>query len=109
MCSNSVSNLFDAHLDAARPTYLYVAALLERNVKVLIYAGVADWICNWVGNERWTLALDWTGREEFSSKKLREWYVGDKVAGMTRSARGLTFATILEAGHMVRIFPEDRA
>ena len=26
----------------------YVAALLERGVDALIYAGATDWICNWV-------------------------------------------------------------
>ncbi|KAF8987278.1 hypothetical protein BDQ17DRAFT_1486462 [Cyathus striatus] len=28
--------------------------LLQRSVKVLIYAGNLDWIYNWVGNEAWT-------------------------------------------------------
>jgi len=105
MCSTTVGNRFDSRMDGAHPTHLYVAALLERNVKTLIFAGVADFMCNWVGNERWTLALEWTGREAFSSAKLREWFVGGKVAGVTRSAGGLTFATIHNAGHMV---PYDR-
>lgn len=33
---------------------------------------------------------------------LREWTIDGKVAGRTRSAKGLTFATIEGAGHMVR-------
>jgi cathepsin A (carboxypeptidase C) len=101
MCSTTVGDRFDSNMDGAHPTHLYVAALLERNIKTLIFVGVADFLCNWVGNERWTLALDWTGKDAFSSTKLREWYVSDKVAGMTRSAGGLTYATIFNAGHMV--------
>jgi carboxypeptidase C (cathepsin A) len=80
----------------------YVAALLERNVRVLIYVGTYDWICNWVGNERWTLELDWSGKEEFATLPLRDWLVGGKRVGRTRSANGFTFATVDGAGHMVR-------
>ena len=79
----------------------YVAALLERGVDALIYAGATDWICNWVGNERWTLALQWSGQEEFSGQPLMDWKHDGKRAGRTRSAKGLTYATVEGAGHMV--------
>jgi len=88
-------------LDEYHPTQHYVAALLERKVKVLIYVGKYDWICNHVGNEAWTLNLEWSGHDEFSAQALREWKVDGKTAGSTRSAQGLTFATINGAGHMV--------
>ena len=101
-CSNDVGMAFNTALDALHPSYDYVAGLLERGVRVLIYVGAYDWICNWVGNERWTLALDWSGKAEFSSQELREWSVNGAVAGKTRSANGFTFATIDGAGHMVR-------
>ncbi|KAF4584581.1 hypothetical protein EYR40_004579 [Pleurotus pulmonarius] len=100
-CSNSVSTAFGVSLDSLHPTVDYVAALLERNVRVLIYVGSYDWICNWVGNERWTLAMDWSGKEEFNKQPLRDWVVDGKSAGKTRSAKGLTFATVEAAGHMV--------
>ena len=103
-CSTKVGRGFARTLDAYRPTQHYVAALLERGVKALIYVGKNDWICNHVGNERWTLDLEWTKHDEFSSRPLREWIVDGKAAGMTRSAGGLTFATIEGAGHMVRFF-----
>lgn len=99
-CSNEVGRLFYSNLDEFRPTYHYVAALLERGVRALIYVGKHDWICNHVGNERWTLDLEWTKHQAFSTQPLREWIVDGKVAGMTRSAGGLTFATFDGAGHM---------
>ncbi|THH00828.1 hypothetical protein EW026_g1778 [Hermanssonia centrifuga] len=53
-----------------------------------------------VANERMTLGMEWTGQESFRSQPLRDWRVGDHVAGRTRSAGALTFATIAGAGHM---------
>lgn len=113
-CSDRVGNAFARTQDGLHSTYLYVGALLEHGVKVLIYAGTYDWICNWVANERWTLALDWSGKEDFVREKLRVWYVDlpvsgeggknvteEKRAGRVRSKGGLTFATVEGAGHMV--------
>ncbi|KAJ3517824.1 hypothetical protein NLJ89_g246 [Agrocybe chaxingu] len=100
-CSYDVGTAFAQNLDEFRPTHHYVASLLERGVKALIYIGKNDWICNHVGNERWTLDLEWTGGDEFRKQGLREWVVQGQTAGMTRSAKGLTFATIEGAGHMV--------
>lgn len=37
-----------ASVDAAFPSQFYIAALLERGVKALLYVGANDWICNWV-------------------------------------------------------------
>jgi len=98
-----LNRAFIANLDHIKPSYDYVAALLERDVKILVYVGKNDWVCNHIGNERWTMELEWTGKEKFRTQELREWNVGGKVAGETRSAGGLTFATIRGAGHMVNI------
>ncbi|RPD60753.1 alpha/beta-hydrolase [Lentinus tigrinus ALCF2SS1-6] len=46
----------------------YLAALLERGIRTLIYVGDTDWIANWVGNERMTLKLEWTQQEAFASQ-----------------------------------------
>ena len=47
--SASVARAFDATLDWYNfPATDYIAALLERGVRALIFAGEDDWICNWV-------------------------------------------------------------
>ncbi|KAL0578369.1 hypothetical protein V5O48_003621 [Marasmius crinis-equi] len=98
--SMDVYNAFDEQLDQYKRTPLHVAALLERGVRVLVYVGNYDWICNWVGNERWTRGLEWSGQEEFISTPLREWHFGGKRAGITRNAGPFTFATIDGGGHL---------
>ncbi|KAJ7596523.1 serine carboxypeptidase [Mycena floridula] len=100
LISLPVNSAFEISMDGFHPTALHVAALLERGIQVLIYVGNFDLLCNWVGNQMWTLALEWSGKEEFNAMPLREWTVDGKRAGLTRSAKGLTFATIDDAGHM---------
>ncbi|CAK5279758.1 unnamed protein product [Mycena citricolor] len=100
-CDPTVSALFRAALDGTRSSAAHVAGLLERGVRVLIYVGTYDWSCNWVGNERWTRGLEWSGREAFAGRALRPWSSGGKRAGLVREARGLTFLTVEGAGHMV--------
>lgn len=125
-CNDAVGEDFYSHMDRARMTTPYIEALLERDVRVLIYVGTNDWIwfvcfigisvvsnlasnSNHVGNYRWTETLKWSGHKEFSAQSMREWKVEGKVAGETRNANGLTFATVFDAGHMVRINSLQRA
>ncbi|THU92571.1 hypothetical protein K435DRAFT_862306 [Dendrothele bispora CBS 962.96] len=114
-CSSTVGQAFNLAQDILQPsTPKYVAGLLERGVHVLVYVGDLDWICNWRGNEKWTIGLEWSGQREFGEKVLRGWEVEGRRAGMTRSfsqeggsdgsgggGGRLTFATVEGAGHMV--------
>ncbi|KAJ7304522.1 serine carboxypeptidase [Mycena albidolilacea] len=64
------------------------------DVRVLIYAGTYDFACNWIRNEAWTLALEWSGQAEFGEQPLAEWAIDGKRAGRKRYTKGLTFATV---------------
>ncbi|OSX56451.1 hypothetical protein POSPLADRAFT_1160107 [Postia placenta MAD-698-R-SB12] len=100
-CSDAVGMAFYEADDSLFPTQFYIAALLERGIRALIYVGANDWICNWVGNERMTLALEWSGQQDFAAEPLRGWKVDGDFVGLTRTAGPLTFVTIDGAGHMV--------
>lgn len=111
-CSNEVGNLFNARLDKwVAPTQHYVSGLLDRGVRVLIYAGTYDWQCNWVANRMWVDKLDWSGGAVYGALPWAEWRVGGAdatgKAGEVRQAEGLplAFVTIRRAGHMV---PHDK-
>jgi carboxypeptidase C (cathepsin A) len=84
------------------PTQYYVAGLLERGIRVLIYAGTYGWRDNWVANARWVDKLEWSGRAEYAAQGWRDWTVEGRKVGETKSAAAgrLTFATVRGAGHM---------
>lgn len=102
MINMDVNELFWARNDAVPSATTHVAALLERGVRVLAYVGDYDFVCNWVGIERWTRELEWTGGEQFANQPLRVWKVDGAEAGKVRSYGNFTYATVHGAGHLVR-------
>jgi carboxypeptidase C (cathepsin A) len=117
-CAWDVRERFRMTQDHTNPTQYYIGALLDRGVRVLIYVGENDWMCNWVrssdklcihhsdsgievANERTSLELDWHGQSDFRRESLRSWIHNGRVAGKTRGTGLLVFATISGAGHMV--------
>ena len=90
----------------AVPSQYYVSGLLERGVRVLIYAGTYDWQCNWVANKLWVDKLEWTGQDGYTAAEWRDWVVDGHKAGETKKSGLLTFATVREAGHMGKLSQE---
>eukprot|EP00644_Phytophthora_capsici_P003742 jgi/Phyca11/21126/fgenesh1_pg.PHYCAscaffold_82_\ len=79
-----------------------VKILLDAGVRVLIYAGDADLMCNWVGNQAWVLELDWNGKVAFNSAPNRVLVTSDALdAGRVRSFENLAFIRVFNSGHMV--------
>jgi len=74
--------------------------MLKDDIDVLIYAGDADFICNWYGNKAWSLALDWSGKDAFNAQEDKTFMVNNAAKGELRSANGFTFFRMYEAGHM---------
>jgi carboxypeptidase C (cathepsin A) len=89
--------------------HTFVADLLNDGLRVLIYAGDADLMCNWIGNKAWSLALDWRGKDGFNAAEDRALVSHDPLvqdapavdAGVVRSFDNFAFARVFEAGHMV--------
>ncbi|KAF8403124.1 hypothetical protein HHK36_011218 [Tetracentron sinense] len=62
-CSTSV--YMAMLMDWMRNLEVGIPALLEDGIKLLVYAGEYDLICNWLGNSRWIHAMEWSGQKEF--------------------------------------------
>ncbi|XP_078427560.1 serine carboxypeptidase-like [Wolffia australiana] len=78
-----------------------IPALLEDGIKLLIYAGEYDLICNWLGNSRWVHSMEWSGQEAFASSAEVPFTVDGAKAGVLKSHGPLAFLKVHDAGHMV--------
>lgn len=84
-----------------------LALLLRNGVRVTIYEGVEDLICNTFGAASTLATLNWPGAAGFNSAPNRTWtFQGNGTkAGNIRSYQNLSFVNVFNAGHMV---PHDQ-
>lgn len=88
-------------VDWMRKLEVDIPALLEDGIKLLVYAGEYDLICNWLGNARWVAEIDWSGKQNYSTAASKSFMVGEEEAGVMRNYGPLTFLKVHNAGHMV--------
>lgn len=100
-CNMEVNQQFFLAGDYMRPYHKEIPPLLADGVKVLVYAGDADFICNWYGNKAWALELEWSGKDSFQQEPDHDYHVDGKHVGEVRQGLGLVFLRMFEAGHMM--------
>ncbi|TKY67169.1 Serine carboxypeptidase 49 [Spatholobus suberectus] len=98
-CNTSVYN--DMLQDWMRNLEVGIPALLEEGIKMLVYAGDKDLICNWLGNSRWVHAMVWSGQKAFGTSPTVKFVVDGAAAGSLNSYGPLSFLKVYGAGHMV--------
>ena len=81
-----------------------VAKLIKAGLKVLIYNGDKDYICNWMGGEIWVKEMEWDHQEEFNSLDYQD-------IGYAKSLKlgNFEFLRFLNAGHMVPMDQPENA
>ncbi|PSR89928.1 Serine carboxypeptidase-like [Actinidia chinensis var. chinensis] len=98
-CSSTV---YQAMLmDWMRNLEVGIPALLEDGIKVLIYAGEYDLICNWLGNSQWVHAMAWSGQKNFTAAPTVPFVVDGAEKGQLKSHGPLNLLKVHDAGHMV--------
>ncbi len=74
---------------------------LFEQIPVLVYNGVYDMDCNFMGTDAWIGSLDWPDRDRYLAAPRRPWIVAGAVAGHIRHAGNLTQVLVDGAGHLV--------
>ncbi|KAL5498606.1 hypothetical protein ACEPAH_1960 [Sanghuangporus vaninii] len=109
-CNMQVNQAFTLQGDSMHNSALLLTDLINDGVRLLIYAGNADYMCNFIGNEAWVEEMDSKFRDEFAAFEAQPWITldGGKLAGYVRTAGAteltagnVTFVTVYDAGHMV--------
>ncbi|KAL2328549.1 hypothetical protein Fmac_021976 [Flemingia macrophylla] len=98
-CSTTV--YFNMVGDWMRNLEVGIPSLLENGIKMLVYAGDKDLICNWLGNSRWVHAMEWSGQKAFAASPTVKFVVDGVEAGSLNSYGPLSFLKVHDAGHMV--------
>jgi cathepsin A (carboxypeptidase C) len=96
--------------DGMKHSAALLPPLLEAGIRVLIYAGVEDFMCNFKGNLEWVEDLDNVFKAEFNAAKTNPYVLlgGKKQKGEVKvagaqgfTAGNLAYVSVFEAGHMV--------
>ncbi|KAF9584761.1 Cell death protease [Lunasporangiospora selenospora] len=97
-CSSRVGSAL--RYDDSIPSVSLLPNLLEK-IKVLLFSGDQDLICNHIGTEYLISNMTWCGAQGFQDAPEVAWEVAEKPAGYWRQARNMTYVLIYNASHMV--------
>ncbi|KAB2573478.1 Carboxypeptidase S1-like protein A [Lasiodiplodia theobromae] len=78
--------------------------LADAGVSVLLFNGDADYACNWLGGEAVSLAVNYTGAEDFAATEYESFVVSGEEYGKGRQFGNLAFLRVYEAGHFVQLY-----
>ncbi|KAJ2387304.1 Cell death protease [Coemansia sp. RSA 2603] len=100
-CSSATNTAL--RFDTSPPSIKLLPGVLE-HVPVLLFVGQMDYLCNYIGIE-WAIGnMTWAGATGLSPDAVSaEWTVAGDKAGQVVSDRGLTYAKIYDASHMVGV------
>ncbi|KAJ2849804.1 Cell death protease [Coemansia brasiliensis] len=98
-CNNEVNRRL--RHDASSPASLLMPDILAQ-VPVLYFVGAEDYLCNYVGTE-WSIGnMTWAGNTGFSDSSYKStWSINGDSVGVVTADRGLTYALVYNASHMV--------
>ncbi|QRV80572.1 Serine carboxypeptidase [Ceratobasidium sp. AG-Ba] len=112
-CNMQVNQAFMMQGDGMHNAAALLPELIEDGVRLLIYAGNADFMCNAIGNLQWLEGLETSFQADFVASKKAPFIPlhskTNKPAGFIKTAGGkgqftagnVTYVQIYEAGHMV--------
>ncbi|KAF8639214.1 hypothetical protein AX17_001699 [Amanita inopinata Kibby_2008] len=108
-CPNAPYEPFVTTGDDARTLLPELAALVDSKLKVLIWAGDADIICNWVGVQASVLSMSWYGQQTLQNTPLTNMTINNEAVAQIQNVDNYSFARVFAAGHEVPAFQPEAA
>ncbi|KAL8650926.1 MAG: hypothetical protein Q9210_003532 [Variospora velana] len=109
VCADAPFAAFETTGDRARSFLPQLSNVVQKGIQTAVWAGDADWICNWIGNQVAAEAVDYSGQSEFKNASLAPYNVAGKQVGTFKTVGKLSFARIFEAGHLVPYYQPEAA
>jgi carboxypeptidase C (cathepsin A) len=96
--ANSVSD--------ARSFLATLSNVVASGIQTVIWAGDADWICNWFGGFDVANAIQYPGSATFSTTAVQNYTVSGKAGGEFKTVDNLSWLRVFGAGHEVPYYRE---
>ncbi|KZF22774.1 putative carboxypeptidase S1 [Xylona heveae TC161] len=100
-CPNAPYNKFESTGDDSRSFISQLSDVVSSGVTTLLWAGDADWICNWFGVQAVAESVNYSGASAFKNKALAPYTVNGASAGTFKSVNNFSFLRVFGAGHEV--------
>ena len=81
--------------------------VVQSGVQTVIWAGDADWICNWFGGQAAANAVSFSGQSTFESKPLTSYTVSGAAGGTFKNVDNFSFLRVFGAGHEVPFYSKS--
>ncbi|OCK73133.1 putative carboxypeptidase S1 [Lepidopterella palustris CBS 459.81] len=108
-CPNAPYNKFATTGDDARSFLDTLSAVVSTGLTTLIWAGDADWICNWFGGLAVANKIQYSGTSQFASAALAPYNVNGAEGGTFKTVDNLSFLRVFGAGHEVPYYQPELA
>ena len=74
-----------------------LSSVVQSGIQVVVWAGDADWMCNWFGNFAASNAITYSGSAAFNAASLINYTVGGVAAGTFKTVKNLSFLRVFAA------------
>ena len=81
--------------------------ILNNSVRIALYHGDADYICNWFGGQAVSLAINYTHSAEFRAAGYEPFVLNGEEYGEVRQYGNFSFLRVYEAGHEVPFYQPE--
>lgn len=75
--------------------------VVNAGVNTLVWAGDADWECNWVGNLASIDTVSYPGQKNFTEAALKPYKLNGVAAGEFKVSGNMAFLKVYQAGHEI--------
>ncbi|KAG8629467.1 hypothetical protein KVT40_003332 [Elsinoe batatas] len=98
-CPDGPYQKFSNTGDDSRSLLSTLGTVISSGIRVLLWAGDADWICNYQGGFAVANAVSWTGKTSFASTALKPYTVAGKEVGLFKTVSNFSWLQLYASGH----------
>ncbi|MCJ1452027.1 hypothetical protein MMC28_002367 [Mycoblastus sanguinarius] len=100
-CPDAPYEKFASTGDDSRSFLPELSSVVQSGVQTVVWAGDADWICNWFGGLDAANAVTYSGTSAFNAAPLESYTVSGTAGGTFKTVDNFSFLRVFGAGHEV--------